>query len=424
MAQYLPRVIDDQLDQMLHELPAVSIDGAKGVGKTETAARRVSSEIRLDDEDEAALVAADRRRLERLTPPVLVDEWQRYPQIWDRVRRAVDQDPSPGRFVLTGSASPAEQSTHSGAARIVPVRMRPMSLAERALLAPTVSLADLLRGGRPDVGGESALQLETYAEEITRSGFPGIRGYSTLGRYDALEGYIQLIVEREFPEQGITVRRPESLRQWMAAYAAASATSASYNTILDAATPGMSDKPTKVTTLAHRDVLARLWVLEPLPAWLPARNHLARLGQAPKHHLCDPALASHILGMNADALLTQTDAGPPIPRDGPLLGSLFESLVTLSVRVYAQLARASVHHLRTQGGAREIDLIVRRSDDRIVAVEVKLSPVVDDADVKHLLWLRDQIGPDLLDMAVITTGRAAYRRPDGVAVIPAPLLGP
>jgi hypothetical protein len=112
-----------------------------------------------------------------------------------------------------------------------------------------------------------------------------------------------------------------------------------------------------------------------------------------------------------------------MPRDGPFLGALFESLVTQSVRVYAQAAEASVKHLRTHRGEHEVDLIVERADGRIVALEVKLSATVEDRDVRHLLWLRESLGDSLLDAAVITTGRHAFRRADGIAVVPAALLG-
>jgi uncharacterized protein len=116
--------------------------------------------------------------------------------------------------------------------------------------------------------------------------------------------------------------------------------------------------------------------------------------------------------------------GPPVPRDGTLLGHLFESLVTLGVRVFAQAAEATARHLRTRGQSHEIDLIVERGDHRVVAIEVKLTQRVDDSDVRHLRWLADEIGDDLLDAVVITTGPAAYRRTDGIAVVPAALLGP
>ena len=112
------------------------------------------------------------------------------------------------------------------------------------------------------------------------------------------------------------------------------------------------------------------------------------------------------------------------PRDGALLGQLFESLVTLAVRVYAQAAETRVRHLRTREGRQEIDLIVERSDHRVLAIEVKLSASVEDRDVKHLLWLKEKLGADLLDTIMVTTGPQAYRRSDGVAVVPAALLGP
>jgi hypothetical protein len=214
------------------------------------------------------------------------------------------------------------------------------------------------------------------------------------------------------------------LRAWLAAYAAATATTASYNVILDAATPGDTNKPAKTTTVAYRDVLSQIWLLEPLPGWLPTRNPFTRLAQAPKHHLADPALAARLLGASETSLLAGDPTGPVVPRDGTLLGALFESLIALSLRVYAQANETTVHHLRTRNGDHEVDFIIERDDHKIVALEVKLAPTVNDADVTHLHWLRNHLGPDILDTGVITTGAYAYRRSDGIAVIPAALLGP
>jgi hypothetical protein len=122
-------------------------------------------------------------------------------------------------------------------------------------------------------------------------------------------------------------------------------------------------------------------------------------------------------------LLAGDEASVAVPRDGTLLGHLFESLVTLCVRVQAQPAEARGRHLRLHGARREVDLIIERADQRIVAMEAKLSGVVEDADVKNLIWLRDQLGDDLLDAAVVNTGPRAFRRADGIAVIPLALLG-
>jgi len=355
--------------------------------------------------------------------PVLIDEWQRLPECWDVVRRAVDEDSTPGQFLLTGSASPNDQPTHSGAGRIVTVRMRPMTLAERGVGSPTVSLAELLTGARPQVAGESDVSLERYAQEIVSSGFPGMRHLTGRALRAQLDGYLARIAERDFEELGYRIRNPAALRRWLTAYAAATATTASYETIRDAATGGEGDKPARTTTAPYRDTLERLWVIDPVPAWIPARSHISRLAAPPKHHLADPALAARLLGADVDALLDGSRLGPPIPRDGTLLGHLFESLVTLNVRVFGQAAEASARHLRARGAGREIDLIVERGDHRVVAIEVKLSSRVVDDDVRHLRWLAAEIGDDLLDAVVVTTGSTAYRRRDGIAVVPAALLG-
>jgi predicted AAA+ superfamily ATPase len=424
MLPYQLRAVDQELDELLGGLPAISLEGPKGVGKTATAQRRAATVFAMDDATQRELLTADPQRLDRAPAPVLIDEWQREPAVWDFVRRSVDRNPAPARFLLTGSATPTSAPTHSGAGRIVQLRMRPMSLAERALAEPTVSLRELLTGRRPAVDGGTALSLVDYAEEIVRSGFPAIRQLPPRARRAQLDGYLNRIVERDFPEQGHLVRRPDTLRGWLAAYAAATATTSSYNAILDAATPGETNKPAKTTTTVYRDVLSQLWLLDPVPGWLPSRSAFSRLGAAPKHHLADPALAARLLGVDVPALLDDSAPDTAVRRPGPLLGALFESLVTLSVRVYAQAAEATVHHLRTWDSRHEVDLIIQRADQRIVALEVKLSPSVSDDDVRHLTWLRGQLGDDLLDAAVITTGSEAYRRADGIAVIPLCLLEP
>lgn len=424
LSNYTRRIVDVELDELLTALPALALEGPKGVGKTATAERRSTTTFRLDARAQRELAQADPAILLDSDPPVLLDEWQYVPAVWDAVRRWVDEDATPSRFILTGSAAPAQAPTHSGAGRIVTVRMRPLALSERGMTDPTVSLQALLTGERREIGGDTTVRLPEYAREIVASGFPGLRHLSGRALRAQLDGYIARIVDRDFLEQGHPVRKPETLRRWMAAYAAATATATSLEKIRDAAAAGDGDTPTKVTVMAYREVLQRLWIVDPVPGWLPTRNHLTRLTQASKHHLADPALAARLLGVDEEALLSGATGGATSPRDGTLLGQLFESLVTLSVRVYAQASEAVVRHLRTREGRQEIDLIVERSDQRVVAIEMKLSSSVSDDDVRHLLWLQEQIGGDLLDAVVVTTGSHAYRRRDGIAVVPAALLGP
>jgi predicted AAA+ superfamily ATPase len=420
---YKERVIDALLDEVQPHLPAVSLYGPKGVGKTETALRRARSVLRLDDDVDRQRLAGDPGLLTSLPGPLLVDEWQRQPAVWDRIRRDVDAGAEAGRFLLTGSSAPRGATVHSGAGRIDGLRMRPMSLTERGVAAPTVSLAALLAGDA-DIVGETELTLGDYVDEIVASGFPGIRALPTPRlRRLRLDTYIDQLVQREFAEQGYPVRRPESLRAWLTAYAAASSTTAKYSEILDAATPNVGEKPGKDSTLRYRDALSGLWQLDPTPAWVPSQNYLGRLALASKHQLADPALAARLLGLDSSSLMGGM-GGRTVDGRHPILGALFESLVTLDVQVYAQRAEANVHHLRDRDGRHEVDLIVAGLGGRIVAIEVKLATSPSDSDVRHLLWLRDQIGGDLADVAVVTTGRHAYRRSDGVAVVPAGLLGP
>jgi predicted AAA+ superfamily ATPase len=421
---YRRRIIDETLDEVFPDLAAIALEGAKGVGKTATASERATTILSLNDPNEHAALAGNLDLVTQVPPPVLIDEWQLEPGVWDRVRRAVDDDSTGGRFLLAGSAGVAPGvRIHSGAGRIVSMAMRPMCFSERGVETPTVSLRALLAGEAREIGGSSGVDVPAYTEEILRSGFPGIRDLPERARQIQLDSYVARIVERELPENGVEVRRPRALRAWLAAYAAATATNASYTSILDAATPGDADKPARQTAGIYREHLRRIFVLDPLEAWIPAFAPLKRLTYTPKHHLVDPAIAARLVGIDKAGLL-RGEGGRVSTVTGTWLGALFESLVTQSVRVYAAAAGASVGHLRTKNGNHEIDLIVEATDRSCVAIESKLSSTIDDRAVRHLNWLHGEIGDRLVDRVVIYAGRFAYRRADGVAVVPLALLGP
>lgn len=415
--------MDDLLDEALDGLVAVALEGAKGVGKTATANQRAKTVLNLSDPRQRASVAANFDLVAELEPPVFIDEWQLEPQVWDRVRQAVDDEPAlAGRFLLAGSARLAPQARiHSGAGRIVRLTVRPMTLAERGVAQPTVSLRALFSGDAT-ITGTSTLRLADYVDEILRSGFPGIRDLSEQNRGRQLDGYLARIVDRDLPENGITVRRPAALRAWLRAYAAATASIADYTKILDAATAGEPSKPAKSTVDGYREHLTQVFILDPLEAWTPAFSPLKRLTYAPKHHLVDPALAARLVGVGARGLLL--GQGEMVaPTTATWLGALFESLAVQSVRVYAEAMNAQASHLRTKNGEHEIDLILEAEDMRCLACEIKLADTVDDDDVRHLRWLSAQLGNRLVDTVVLYSGPYAYRRPDGVAVIPLALLG-
>lgn len=421
-ATYRPRIIDTELTALAAGLPAIALEGARATGKTRTAGRRARSTFNLDDEATRTLIAADPLRFLTGPHPTLLDEWQHVPSMWDRVRRAVDDGAAPGSFLLTGSAPPREAPGHSGAGRIVSLRMRGLSLAERDIGRPVVSLAQLLEHGAAPIDGHVDATLADYTDEILRSGFPAIHSMTGAARRAQLLGYVQRLLDRDIPELG-SVRRPQTLRRWLTAYAAATATTATHETIRRAAAGVDDSPPARSTTEVYQALLTKLFILDPLPGWQPSDNRLRRIALPAKHHLADPALAAALLGAGAEDLLQARALGPAIPRDGPLLGALFESLVTMSVRIYAAAAGAETHHLRTWSDRREIDLVVSRGR-RVVALEVKLTQVPRGEDVKHLHWLKSQLGEDLRAAVVVTTGTDAYQRQDGILVVPAALLGP
>ncbi len=352
---YVTRTVDRELDELMAGAAAIALDGPKGVGKTATALRRADAAWYLDDPAQRELARADFSMATLPQGTVLLDEWQKLPQVWDSVRRQVDNGAPPGRFLLTGSATPVDAAgTHSGAGRILSLRMRPMGLHERGPVAPTVSLVALLAGGKLEIQGVSSLSLTDYAEAIVSSGFPGVLSAQARVRRGLLDAYLTRVVDRDLPDQGYEVRRPDTLRRWLRAYAASSSTTTAYSRLLDATTGGDSAQPAKTTTGAYRDHLSQLWLLDPVPGWTPSHNAIKQLRQAPKHQLADPALAARLLGLTASSLLSSTGAH--------LAGPLFESLATLGIRTMAQAAEAAVGHLRTRAGEHEVDLIVEGFD--------------------------------------------------------------
>lgn len=418
LGTYVRRVVDDELDELFGQLPAVLIDGPTGVGRTETALQRARTVRRFDDPTVRQIARADLNVPLAGQRPVLLDEWHQLPDLWNAVKRAVDRDPTGSQYLLTGSMPP--DGTHSGAGRITTIRLRPLTLAERGL-PPSVSFAHLLDGDL-DVSGHTPLDLPRYVREIVTPGLPGLRHLTGRPLKVALDGYLDRVVDRDMVEAGLRVRRPEAVRGWLRAYAAAVSTTTTAEKIRRAATQGDDGGLARSTTQPYFETLTALRLLDHVPAWSPGNNHLRRLTRGHKHQLADPALAAHLVGHHAGTLLDGTRS--PFGGDRTYLGQLFESLATLSVRVFAQRRDAKVFHVRTRDSTHEIDLLVERDDGRVLAIEAKLTAAVDDDDVRHLHWLDRQIGDQLIGKVVLHTGADAFRRTDGVAVVPLALLGP
>ena len=417
---YLPRHVDAFLDEYFDSLPALLLDGPKAVGKSSTARRRAKSVYDLSSPRSRELAIADSELVTKGNKPVFIDEWQRVPDVWDAVKNAVDYDHTGGSFLLAGSAD--APGTHSGAGRIVSVRMRPMTLIERRLTQPTVSLA-AIKNGHATIAGQTTFAVPDYAVAIVRGGYPAMLALPDGAIALQLEGYIHRVIDRDMPEAGLAVRRPEGLLAWLRSFAAATATTASWESIRDGATAGNVEKPSRTATMPYVEMLKRLRIVDDIEPWLPSQNFLNRISQSPKHFLVDPSLATSLLGISSASLISGDD-GLGAYQGSPIFGRLFENLAALHLQTFAINNRLKVKHLRTGNGEHEVDFILEQPDGRFIAVEAKLNGAVTDADQKHLLWLKDKVGDQMIDSLVINTGQYAYRTKHGVAAIPLALLGP
>ena len=429
MKQHYERLIETSLEALMKDFAAIAVEGLKGVGKTVSTKRLATSVFELDRPRDFDQIINIPETLLSEDPPVLIDEWQRIPAVWDQVRRAVDEGAHPGTFLLTGSIANTDTNIHSGAARIIRRKMYPLSLAERAIETPTVLLADVFSAPVPCsalIEGRTEISFQDYIAEIVSSGLPEFRKLSTENRKIAMDSYFKNMLSHEFSQQGIRLRQPETLMRWLRAYASAIATDAGYTEILDASTAGESNKPAAKTTIAYREALENLWLLDELPAWTDGHDYFSVLKRSPKHYLADPAFVTYLLNLDENNLMGASSC--PIgaerfdQRYGSILGRLFESLVQLCLNTYSSVNNAKLFFLRTGPGDHEIDFIVQK-DARVIACEVKLAPTITDADVAHLRWFRDKVGETCCDAMIITTGSLAYRRKDGIAVVPAALLG-
>ena len=429
MKRHYDRLIEPYLLNLMKEFPAIAIDGLKGVGKTVSTKRIASTVFELDKPRDFDIITNIPESLITEPTPVLVDEWQRIPSVWDFVRRAVDDGASAGSFLLTGSISSADTNIHSGAARIIRRKMYPLSLAERGFEKPTVSIADMFASVEPfqsGISGKTGASSRDYILEISASGLPEFRKYTTESRKIAFESYIGNILSHDFRQQGIRLGQPETLMRWLRAYSAAISTDAGYSEILDASTAGEGTKPAAKTTIAYREALENLWLLDELKPWIDGESYFSGLKLSPKHYLADPAFAVYLLGLDEKSL-TGVSGWPQRAerfdrKFGSLLGRLFEALVYLCLNTYAGVNNAKLFFAKTHKGEHEIDFIIQKGT-KVLACEVKFSPTADASDGKHLRWFMDKVGNDCRDAMIITTGGIAYRRSDGIAVVPASLLG-
>ncbi len=412
---YVPRIADSELEARLKATGAVLVEGAKACGKTETARQVARSEVLLDV-DQAARDAVE------LNPglvlegdiPRLIDEWQLAPEIWNHVRRAVDERIDPGQFILAGSAQPTDDETrHTGAGRIGRLRMRPMSLYELGTSRGNISLAATLDGNASEAT-DPGLEFGDLAAAICRGGWPAFRDLELPEALSRVRDYLNEI-PRDAQRLG-SRHRTERVTRLIKSLARNVATPVAARTL--AADASRPEDPISDDTVAdYLGSLASLFVVEDQPAWQPHLRSRYRLRRSAKRHFVDPSLAVAALRAEPGGVI----------RDLNFMGLLFESMVIRDSRIYAQTIDGEVMHYQDSSDL-EVDAIVRAGDSW-GAFEVKLGGErrVEEG-AKALLKFKQRIDTsksgDPAVLAIIVGTGYGYVRQDGIQIIPVGCLGP
>ncbi|MGJ9412944.1 ATP-binding protein [Aeromicrobium sp. CF4.19] len=415
---YRTRVLDTELAERLSSIGAVLIEGPKACGKTESATQKATTSYRFDVDPaarDAAGVAPD--LLLDSPAPVLFDEWQIVPSLWDQVRRAVDdRAPMKGLYILTGSATPREDvNRHSGAGRIAIIQMRPMSLMESGHSTGHASLKGILAGDKV-TAHDSGLTVSDIVDRMCIGGWPALIDADTHDAARWLRDYLNQIVMVDIQELGARKRDPGNIRRLVSSLARNVGTSATVTAL--ARDVGGAEGPVARPTIdGYLDSLTRLRLTEDAPAWAPHMRSATPLQSSPTRYFVDPSLAIAALGQGPNQLQQDFNA----------TGFFFENLVVRDVRIYAQSLGGEVHHWRDQN-QNEVDVVVTLPDGRWGAFEVQMNPADSDRAAATLLSFAKKVdqskaGPPAA-LGVITTTGFAYSRPDGVSVLPIGTLGP
>lgn len=414
--KYLKRIADRVLQERLAASGAVLIEGPKWCGKTRTALENSKSHLFMQDPDKAVsyLKAADTKPslLLKGDTPRLLDEWQTAPVLWDAVRFMVDQRGKPGQFILTGSAVPKDNVVqHTGTGRISRLMMRPMSLYESMESNGSVSLKALF-DGETEIDNFSTLTIEQIALAIVRGGWPASIGESEKIALRHAIDYVEAVINADVSRVDGIEKNPVRVRALLRSLSRNISTLATIRTIHDDIAMGDADESISEKTISqYLGALDRIFVTENLPAWNPALRSKTVIRTSPKRQFVDPSIAAAVLRLTPSRLLD----------DFNYFGFLFESLCDRDLRIYAEAIDGQIFHYR-DGSGLEADAVIALNDGRWAAVEVKLgSKEIEDAAV-HLLELKDKVNTEKMRepsfLMILTGTEIAYRRDDGVYVVP------
>ena len=418
---YIPRIADQTLQKKLRTSGAVLVTGPKWCGKTWTALKASNSVIYLQDPDKRAsylkMAQTEPSFLLRGDKPRLIDEWQTATVLWDAVRFAVDRDPKKGQYILTGSVVvdkendmlPDEKMQHTGTGRISRLRMRPMSLFESGESNGEVSLKGLF-DGITDIKSISSLSIEDLAYVICRGGWPAALHLDKEDSLEVAKDYIEAVCERDASVVDKSQKDPDRVRSILKSLARNISTMTTDRTIMGdvrANDSSISDKTLEVYLRALR----KLFIIEDIKAWQPSLRLKTGIRTSDKRQFVDPSLAVAAIGASPHTIL----------EDFNYYGFLFESLCARDLRVYSETLLGSIRHYHDNSGL-EADLIITLDDGRWAAVEVKLGSREIEEGAEHLKKLAANIDstktPPPSFLMVLTGDVFAYRREDGVLVVP------
>ena len=418
IGEYYPRIADGLLEERLSNAGAVLIRGAKWCGKTRTAEEHARSALYLQDPDTRAsnleLAATKPSVLLRGDEPRLIDEWQDAPQLWDAARFSIDRSGGFGHYIFTGSATPKGKPAHSGTGRFSFLTMRPMSLHESRESTAEVSLAQLF-DGPGDIEGHALGDVESIAMQVCRGGWPEVVASGADAGTTIPSDYLAAVSEEDISSIDGVSRNPRDAMLIMRAFARCVGTMSDMKTVRLNITQ-RKDEIARSTFNEYVGALRRLYIFEDLEAWRPSLRSKTRVAATPTRHFVDPSLAVAALDATPDMLLG----------DMPTLGLLFESLCVRDLRVYLSTLRGELYHYHDVSGL-EADAVAVAPDGRWGAFEVKLNPNAAGDAAANLLKLADRVDASsgkMAFLAVITSGGYAYRRDDGVYVVPISCLAP
>lgn len=415
-ANYLTRVVDAEVADLLSASGAVVIEGPKAAGKTVTALQAAKSKVMLDvDDDARQMIGIEPTIVLQGDTPRLIDEWQLEPKIWNHVRREIDRRSSPGQFILTGSAVPADDiSRHTGAGRFTRLRMRPLSLYEAGSSSGQISLRQLLEG-HDQQSKRSDLSIASVAELISAGGWPGNIGKPLGATLRVNRGYVDEIRRTDISRVSGKRRDPVKVERLLRSLARNVATPVAISKL--AADIDGGNGLTRDTAAEYLEDLERLMVVENQPAWPTHLRSRKILRSTPVRHFVDPSIAIAALGARPERLLDDLE----------FLGLLFESMVIRDLRIYAQAADARVFHYREKDGL-EVDAIVEAADGRWAAFEIKLGGGRVAEGGKSLKRFAGRVQKSgrkpPAAMAVITLNGYGFVGGETVGVIPIGALGP